>query len=72
MAYKKQPVKGMTESQLGAEIRARRKDLDEQLAAGTIPAPRALTYTKPRGPSISGGPAAAGLDRTVVRVGLDT
>ena len=58
MAYKKQSVNGMTEAQLGAEIRSRRKDLDEQIAAGTIPAPRPLTYSKPRGPSIIGGPAA--------------
>lgn len=41
---------------LKALIRSRRTDLDARIAAGTVAAPRPLTYTQPKGPSIRGGP----------------
>ncbi|MGH7209671.1 MAG: hypothetical protein ACREIL_09845 [Nitrospiraceae bacterium] len=49
----------LSPAELGAVIRERRADLDRRIASGEVKAPKPLTYTKPRGPSIVGGPAGA-------------
>lgn len=46
----------MSPEALAVVIRTRRADVDARIAAGTVAAPRPLTYTQPKGPPIRGGP----------------
>ena len=47
---------GLTDAEVGALIRERRAALDARLAAGEVATAKPVTYSKPRGPLISGGP----------------
>ena len=49
-------LRGLTEAEMGALVKARRAALDATMAAGDLKAPKPLTYSQPRGPSIRGGP----------------
>ena len=51
----KRRTNGLTEAEITGLIRERRGIFEAKVASGEIKV-RPLTYTKPRGPSISGGP----------------